>query len=103
LEPLPVANPSEYSVLGMPSALYWPPGAARSLSTIGSDKLYALDKCCGRAALSRFGGINAKADPGDTRCPIFVKISFERRIEVELDPPRVVGCFGRFVFGRTKF
>src|SRR5258705_7255189 len=56
---------------------------ACSVSTIDPDKLYALDKRRGRATLSRLRGINAKADPGDTRCPTLVEVSFERSVEVE--------------------
>jgi hypothetical protein len=55
--------------------------------SISLDKLYALDKRCSRATLSRLGGINAKADPGDTRCPTLVEVSFERSVEVVFTVP----------------
>src|SRR5439155_19365118 len=45
----------------------------------------------GRTALSCLGGINAKADPGDTRCQILVEVSFERSVEVEFGDYRIIG------------
>jgi hypothetical protein len=91
LEPLLVANPSVSCCTRDAVCALLAARRAQSVSTIGPDKLYALDKRCGRAALSRFGGINAKADPCDTRCPIFVKISFERSVEVDFGDDRLIG------------